>query len=902
MTGTDIRRTIADRLYALLLLAYPVEFRDRFGAGMRYAFAEDLQAARRTGLVPWLRFWMSASVDTVRSGLAERSESESHRRRERVPLKSRVTVDWRDAWRSLRATPMVTAVAVLSLALGIGANVALFSIFNGLMLKRLPVPEADRLALLEDGSWTNPIWEQIRAAQDRIADGGFAWSVERFNLAATGQADPVDGIYASGRMFEVLGVSAIRGRTFTVADDVRTGGPAGPVAVISHRLWQRRFGAADDAIGRTLTINGATYSIVGVTPEGFFGPDVGRSADVMVPLGTEAIVRGADSALDRRSSWWLNIMLRRQRGQSLEALTNAVRGLQPQIRAATLPQGEGNRDSAYLVDPFVLASAVSGRSTLRTRYQQPLTTLMGVVALVLLIACANIANLQLGRATARRRDLGLRLALGASRMRLSRQLIAESLMLAGAGATIGLLLAQWSSRALVSQISPAGNPLFLDTGIDWRVFVFTIGVSAMAALLFGIAPAMMVNRLSLNDALKEHGRAPIGERRALFRHGLVVVQVALSLVLVIAASLLGRTFLSLSNRHAGFERDRVLLAAATVTQPPEQRLATFERLREAAAAVPGVSAAAFSYTTPVGRAGWNTMILIPGSTAGRRERMSWINAVSPGWFGVYGMRIVAGRDFDHRDRPGAPLAAVVNQAFARKYLAPGDPIGQRFADEQPSGTGDGYVVVGVVEDSIYRSLRSPMDPIIFRAAAQWEDPGRSITLSIRSAGARPAALVAAVSEALARTEPAASTAFSTLASQVDASLIQERVLATLSGFFGALALLLASLGLYGVTSYSVNRRRSEIGIRMALGAEPFDVVRMVLTRVSVLVTLGLIVGTATAVWASRYVASLLYGFTPTDPATFAGAALVLTVVAAIAGWLPARRAARIDPTIVLRDA
>ena len=898
----DIRRTLADRAYALLLRSYPADFRDRFGAGMRYAFSEDLRNARHAGLMAVLRVWLTTIADTVRSGLAERATRRSGRPPGRAPFRSHFAVDWRDAWRSLRAAPLVAAIGVLSLALGIGANTALFSVFNGLMLRPLPVPDAERLALLEDGSWTNPIWEEIRAVQHQIADGGFAWSAERFNLAPTGQTDPVDGLYASGGMFDVLGISAIRGRLFTTADDDRRGGASGPVAVISYGFWQRRFAGAEAALGRTLTINGTPFTIVGVTPRGFFGPDVGRIADVMIPLGTEAVIRGAESSLDGRSVWWLNIMLRLRHGQSLEQANEAIRGVQDHIRVATMPQRGGEHADSYLQERFALVPASSGRSPLRARYGQPLKTLMGVVALVLVIACANIANLQLGRANSRRRDLGLRLALGASRMRLSRQLLAESLMLAAAGAALGLVVARWGSRALVAQLSSAANPVYLEMPLDGRVLAFTALIAAATAVLFGVAPALMVSRLSPNGALKQHERGVSGERRAGFRHALIVLQVALSLVLVITASLLAGTFLSLWGRNAGFEHDRVLLASVTVRQPVDQRLAAFERLREAAAAVPGVSAAALSYTTPLGRAGWNTSIAVPGSTAGRRERLSWINVVSPGWFSVYGMRVVAGRDFDGRDHRGAQLAAVVNREFARKYLKEGDPVGQRFIDEQPFGGGDAYEVVGLVEDSVYRSLRSPMQPAIFRAAAQWKDPGATVIISVRSAGASPATLISPVNEALARADARASTAFSTLTSQVSASLIQERLLASVATFFGLLALLLASLGLYGVTSYSVTRRRAEIGIRMALGAEPSDVVRMVLRRVGVLVVLGLVIGSAVAWWASRFVTSLLYGLTPTDPAAFIGAALTLSVVAAAAGWLPARRAARIDPTTILRDA
>jgi predicted permease len=495
----------------------------------------------------------------------------------------------------------------------------------------------------------------------------------------------------------------------------------------------------------------------------------------------------------------------------------------------------------------------------------------------------------------------VRLALGASRLRLSRQLLAESLLLAVAGAALGLLFARWGSQALVAQFSSSGNRVYLDMPIDWRVLIFTVGVAAATATLFGVAPALSVNGLSPFEALKEQGRSATGERRIRLRHALVVLQVALSLMLVVTASLFARTLFSLTSRDVGFDRDRVLVASVAVNRPAEQRMATFERLREAAAAVPGVAQAAISFTTPVGRAGWNTRIVVPPDSAlTGRERAAWINAVSPGWFTTYGITLASGRDFDSRDRMGAPLVAIVNRAFARRFLKDADPLGQQFSDEGPSGRGDTFEVVGVVKDSVYRSLRADMEPTMFLPTAQWKNPGSSLPIGIRSAGAPPLSLIRSISDALQRAEPQASLTFFTLSSQVDASLIQERLLARLSTFFGGLALLLASLGLYGVTAHSVNRRRGEIGIRMALGANAAAVVRIVLRRVGVLVALGIAIGTAASVWASRFVASFLYGFEPSDPGTFVVSAFVLSVVAAAAGWLPARRASRIDPAAVLR--
>jgi putative ABC transport system permease protein len=360
--------------------------------------------------------------------------------------------------------------------------------------------------------------------------------------------------------------------------------------------------------------------------------------------------------------------------------------------------------------------------------------------------------------------------------------------------------------------------------------------------------------------------------------------------------------LSLTTRDTGFDRDAVLVATVSLQGAPAERANRYERLREAAATVPGVAGAAASFTVPVGTAGWNTRIVVPpDSMLGPRERMSWINAVSPDWFRTYGIRLSAGRDFDRRDRTGATPVAVVNQAFARRFLPAGNPIGRQVSEQGPSGKGDTYEVVGVVEDAVYRSLRSAMEPTLYMPIAQWDRPGSSIQIGVRSAGAPPLSLTRSVAVALGQVEPEAALTFVALSEQVKASLTQERILATLSSFFGALALLLASLGLYGVTSYSVSRRRTEIGIRMALGADAGAVVRMVMMRVGWLVVIGIVLGTAASVWASRFVATLLYGFKPSDPVPFAAAALVLTIVAVAAGWVPARRASRINPTSLLRE-
>jgi putative ABC transport system permease protein len=826
--------------------------------------------------------------------------------------------DLRLAARALRATPVVTIVAVLSLALGIGANTAIFSLINGLLLRALPVKAPQQLALVTDDvtagieSWTNPIWEQIRERRHDLFDDAFAWSTTRFNLSERGETQFVDGLWASGGLFDTLGVVPMLGRTFSPADDVRGGGTDGAVAVISYSFWQRRFGGAADAIGHTLTIERVPFTIVGVTPPDFFGPEVGRAFDLAIPIGDEPLIRGKESFLDARSTWWLTVMARLKAGQSVDAATAALRGLQRQIHDATLPPDWRPSDlAAYLKDPFTLVAAAAGNSPMRRRYQQPLITILVVVALVLLIACANIANLLLARATARRHEWSVRLALGASRSRLMRQLLVESLLLAGSGALAGMLIAHWASRLLVQQLSTQTNTVFLDLSLDPRVLAFTTAVTIATALLFGMAPAFRAAGTAPIDALKEHGRGASSDGRVSIASALVVAQVALSLVLVVAAGLFMRTFSSLASLHLGFDSDRVMVVTVNAQRtdiPAADRLAVFERIRQRVAAVPGVAAVGVSVVTPVSGMTWNNRVTVSGGTQlAERQSVSNFNAITPGWLTTFGTPVLAGRDVTPADRKGSPLVVLVNQAFAKRFLNGDNPVGRTVSLSAGSPSAEApREIVGLVSDAVYRSLREPVPPTMYVPLAQFDDSRRpapsNMSISVRPQSGSPAALARAVAAAISDVNRDLALTFRPLADQVNASLTQERLVALLSGFFGGLALLLAGLGLYGVTSYAVTRRQTEIGIRMALGAAPGSVVRLVLARVTLLVGIGVAVGAGLSVWAAKFVATLLYGLQPRDPATIVASASVLAAVGALAGWVPAYRASRIDPAQVLRDS
>jgi putative ABC transport system permease protein len=822
--------------------------------------------------------------------------------------------DLRDAFRALRATPIVTAVAVLSLALGIGANTAIFSLINALMLRSLPVKDPQHLVQVMAGarrtSWSNPLWEQIRDRDKQLFDGAFAYSTPRFNLASGGETQFVNGLMAGGEFFDVLGVPAILGRTFRTGDDVRGGGPDGPVAVISYAFWRSHFGGAADVIGRALALDRVPFTIIGVAAPGFTGVDQGNNFDVAVPLGTEPLIRGAkESAMDQRSWWWLRIIARLKDGDSIDHAAAALRTMQPQIREATLPQNSRPENVArYLNEPFGLRPAANGPAGLGRQYRDPLFLLMGVVALVLLIACANIANLLLARANARRHELSVRVALGASRWRIARQLLVESTLISAAGAVLGLAFARWGAALLVREFSVEDPPITLDVGIDWMVLGFAALVAMTTTLLFGTVPAMRATRVQPNDALKQQGRSLVGESRFAFGNVMVILQVALSLVLVVGAGLFIRTFSSLAHVRLGFNPDPILIVDMNGKRSsvvPENRPELWERMRQAALAVPGVRSAALQSITLLTFSGWNTLIENPpGLSLAEDQRLVNVNAVSRDWFSTQGMSFVAGRDFTDADRKGAPHAIVVNETLVKKYFGGGNAIGKTLREiTRPGAPAPDLHIVGIVRDAVYLSLKEPIPPTMYQHVPQVEGgpPGPGMDMAVRAAGTSPAMLSRSIADALQRVDRDVTFTFRVYKQAIRANTVQERMLAMLSGFFGALALFLAALGLYGVMTYAVGRRRTEIGIRMALGAAPAAAVRFILQRAAVLVVVGIVIGAAMSIWAARFATPLVFGVPPRDPATLAVSAAVLACIGALAGWIPARRASRIDPARVLRE-
>ncbi|HTX39243.1 MAG TPA: ABC transporter permease [Bryobacteraceae bacterium] len=816
-----------------------------------------------------------------------------------------VLQDVRYALRALCSSPGFSAIAILSLALGIGANTAIFSLINAVILKTLPVNHPEQLVELvmktEDGAtFTNPIWEQVRDRQD-VFSGAFAYSPIRLNQAMGGEVRNANASWVSGDFFSTLGVHPALGRMFTEADDKR-GCPV--IGVLSYDFWQREYGGAADVFERRLTLSSHPVRIVGVAPPGFNGIQVGETVEIYLPLCAEGTLVRENSALDKRANWWLWIFARLKPGIGKQQALARMNTLAPQIFAATMPAGyPPDAQKYHLSRRFALLPGANGYSDVRRDYQSALYTLMAAVGVVLLIACANVANLLISRASARRKEIAIRMAVGASRARLIRQVLTESLLLSSMGAVLGVLFAAWASRLLVRFLDTGNSTVVLDLSIDVRVLAFTMGVAVATGILFGLAPAWLGTRVDPHSAMQATARGVV-ESHARFGLGkmLVTGQVALSLVLLVGAGLMLKTFAKLATVDTGFDKNQVLLIRVDpryASVPPDRRLALYQELQQRLGAIPGVRSASFADITPISGSDSNQIVHVEGYVPkSRKDLVVWTNSISPGFFASMETPFIAGRDFNEHDTLDAPLVAVIDESMARKFFgSPYSAVGKTFRNgwNQISGP---IQIIGVVKDTKYIGLRAEGEAIAYYPLSQLP-PMRWANFVLRANG--PAvSLIPSVKSAVQEVNRQITLQFRTLALQVDESLGRERLLATLSGFFGALALALAVIGIYGVMSYNVARRRNEIGIRMALGAEQARVLRMVLREVTILLVAGLALGLAVAVFSTRLLGSLLYHLEPNDPTTLVTACVVLAVSAVVAGLLPARRAANLDPMTALR--
>jgi putative ABC transport system permease protein len=808
----------------------------------------------------------------------------------------------RGAIRSLAATPAVSSVIIITLALGIGANTAVFSVVNSLLLRTLPVPAPGRLVTISSDyalgygfksgvGWNYDMWTRLQQLPPMF-DGVLVWTQPTFNLSTSGEQQPARTLLVSGDFFRTLGVLPRLGRLITVDDDVRGGGKDGAVAVVSYRFWQERLKGSPTALGSKLSLEGAPFTIVGVTPREFLGVEVGQAFDVAVPLGTDPLIRGARTILDQKSNFTLVPLVRLRPDQSIEAATAVVRSIQPNILGVA-PDRLSDVKPSFLREPFVAVAAPTGTSDLsrlRVKYQRPLVTLLVLVGVVLLVACVNVASVLLARATGRRFEFGVRLALGATRRQLVAQLMTESVLLSTAGAVVGLVLAGWISRTLVAQLSALDTQLIFNLEPDWRVLGYTALASLATAMLFGTAPAFRATSAAPAVALRASGGArSMSEGRASLTGGLIVVQIAMSVMLVVAAGLLIRTFGHLLSVPLGFESTGVLVVSVDTARArvdPAARLPYFQQVADAIARVPGVSGASASIHIPLSTANQAPVLF-------KAERVE--SVVGPGFFGVYGTPLVAGREFNTNDNAGSPPVAIVNQAYVRKFFPDRNPVGE-VADKR--------VIVGIAGDAVFATIRGGARPTIYVPLAQSAGigaPGRTAAyVSVRTNAGSPGHLSRDVSAALEAVDPGLSFSFRPLQDYVDASISQERVVAALAGLFGGLALLLAGLGVYGVTSYAVNRRRFELGIRLALGAQRLDVLRLILLRSLAVAMIGVLLGLGGAFATARYLEAMLFGIVPLDLLTFLFVAAILLGVACAAAFFPARRAMQIDPVVALR--
>ncbi len=828
-------------------------------------------------------------------------------------LEDEMFQDLRFGVRLLLKNKSFTTVAILSLALGIGANTAIFQLIDAVRLRTLPVKAPQELAevrladmkgarggVSERPSVTNLIWEQIRERQQAFS-GISAWGTDSVNLAPGGEVRPARMLYVSGDFFTTLGVQPALGRFFTTTDDQR--GCSEPGLVISYEFWQREYGADANVIGRKLPLANHPFEIIGVTPSNFFGMEVGRSFDLALPICANALVRGNNRMLDSGIIWWLTVTGRLKPGWSLEQATAQTQAISPGVFETTLPANYPPVSvKDYLGSKLIAVPAGSGVSQMREDYEQSLWLLLAIAGLVLLIACANLANLLLARASAREREIAVRQALGASRGRLIRQLLVESLLLAAAGAALGAGLAQALSRLLVAFLSTSADPVFLELAPDWRVLGFAAGLAVLTCLLFGLAPALRATRMEPGAVIKAGGRGMTASRRRFsLRRALVVVQVALSLVLVAGALLFSRSLGKLLTVDTGFQQEGVLTATVIFQRLnlPRERYAAFkDELLDRIRAIPGVESAAITHIIPLrdwgGANAW-----MDGADA-RQAKNTSLSRVGPEYFRTLQILLLAGRDFDARDRAGAPKVAIVNEAFARAFLNGASPVGDRFWIEATPGDPDTpYEIVGMVRDTKYEDLREEFRPIVYYAAAQDSGSGAGAQVLIRSQVPQ-AETVAAVKSVLNEINPAITVRFQGFKPMIEATILRERLMATLSGFFGLLALLLACIGLYGILSYGVASRTNEIGIRMALGAQRRDVFWLILREALWLVIAGVAVGLPMIFAVTRLASTLLFGLTPTDPASLVVAALLMLAVAMVAGYLPSRRATRVDPMDALR--
>jgi predicted permease len=822
--------------------------------------------------------------------------------------------DFRFALRTVRRSPLFFAVAVLSLAFGIGVNTAIFTLTDQILVRMLPVKQPEELVLLSaigrhygsNQGWNRisyPMYQDFRNHGSPFSSM-FCFREMDMSLDYHGHTERVSGELVSGNYFPVLGISAAIGHLFTSKDDQFQG--AHPVAVLSYGFWQSRFASDPGVIGQKLQINGFPFTIVGVSQPGFAGTDPGYAPQVRVPMMMSGKISRYLDLSDRRSRW-VTAFGRLKPGISVSEAKASIQPFFHQLLQMEVKEKDFAKASPYMKQEFLRMSmdvvpASRGRSNLRRQFSKPLLVLMAIVALVLLIACANVANLLIARAASRKKEIAIRLALGSSRRQIIQQLLIESLFLAVCGGLVGMLLAMAIDRALINFLPPSSVPLAISSAPNWRVLLFTIAVSLLTGLAFGLVPALQAARPDVADTLKDNAVAA-GGTASRIRKALVVAQIALSLLLLIGAGLFTRSLQKLKDLDPGFRTDNLLDFKVDPTQSgyaTDRTKAFYQRLKENLESLPGVEAAALAVVPVMEGDEWDQWVTIDSYSPKTGELPDpHMNFVSPDYFKAMEISLLTGRDFRRTDILGAPLVCIVNETFAKKYFGTVNAVGHKIGMGIDPGTKTDITVIGVARDTKYESMRDEIPTEMFRPYQQL-DFATGITAYLRT-NQSPEQIFLSVRKRMHDLDPHLPVFdMITLQRQMENSLITERLVALLSSAFGFLATALAAIGLYGVMAYTVARRTREIGIRMAIGAARNDVLWLVMKETLTLLAIGIAIALPATWILSQLVRSQLYGIQPTDAVSLALAILGIAIVAAAAGYIPAQRATRIDPLNALR--